>query len=60
MPRTGVGLGAIIASLEIPISVLTAFFLIDEPVSNSQWIGVILILLAVVIMNIGEADVILL
>jgi len=55
MPRTGVGLGAIIASLEIPVSVLMAFVLIDEPVTNSQWTGVILIMLAVVILNIGES-----
>lgn len=52
MPLTGIGLGAIIASLEIPVSVLMAFALINESVSAFQWTGVILILLAVVLMNI--------
>jgi drug/metabolite transporter (DMT)-like permease len=52
MPLTGMGLGAIIASLEIPVSVLMAFVLINESVSALQWTGVILILLAVVLMNI--------
>lgn len=53
MPLTGMGLGAIIASIEIPVSVLMANILLKEPVSFLQWLGVILILLAVVLMNIG-------
>lgn len=55
MPLTGMGLGAIIASLEIPVSVMMALVLINERVSGIQWIGVILILLAVVMMNIGKS-----
>ncbi|MBB6107779.1 Threonine/homoserine efflux transporter RhtA [Mucilaginibacter lappiensis] len=54
MPLTGMGLGAIIASLEIPVSVLMAFVLINEHVSGLQWLGVVLILLAVVLMNVGN------
>jgi len=54
MPLTGMGLGAIIASLEIPVSVLMANLLLNEPVSLLQWLGVILILLAVMLMNIGN------
>ncbi|NOW93487.1 DMT family transporter [Mucilaginibacter sp. SG564] len=53
MPLTGMGLGAIISSIEIPVSVLMANLLLKEPVSFLQWAGVILILLAVVLMNIG-------
>lgn len=52
MPLTGMGLGAIIASIEIPVSVLMANILLKEPVSALQWLGVILILFAVVLMNI--------
>lgn len=52
MPLTGIGLGAIIASVEIPVSVLMANILLKEVVSPVQWMGVILILLAVVLMNI--------
>jgi len=51
MPMTGMGLGAIIASVEIPVSVFMAHIFLKEPVSISQWAGVVLILLAVVMMN---------
>jgi drug/metabolite transporter (DMT)-like permease len=51
MPLTGMGLGAIIASIEIPIAVIMANLLLNEPVLPLQWIGVGLILVAVVVMN---------
>lgn len=54
MPLTGIGLGAIIASIEIPVSVLMAHLLLKEPVSLFQWLGVILILVAVTLMNMGK------
>jgi drug/metabolite transporter (DMT)-like permease len=54
MPLTGMGLGAIVASLEIPVSVLMANILLGEPISLLQWAGVILILLAVMVMNMGK------
>jgi drug/metabolite transporter (DMT)-like permease len=54
MPLTGMGLGAIIATVEIPVSILMANILLKEPVSFLQWVGVILILFAVVLMNIGK------
>lgn len=53
MPLTGVGLGAIIASTEIPVSIIMANVLLNESVSLLQWVGVILILFAVVLMNVG-------
>ncbi|MEZ2334694.1 DMT family transporter [Mucilaginibacter sp. RCC_168] len=56
MPLIDMGLGAIIVSLEIPVSVLMAFFLINERVSGLQWTGVFMILLAVVLMNIGKRE----
>lgn len=54
MPLTGIGLGAIIASIEIPVAILMAKVLLKEPVSLPQWMGVMLILLAVVLMNIKK------
>jgi drug/metabolite transporter (DMT)-like permease len=51
-PYTGIGLGSIVASLELPVSVLMAYFLLKENVVLIQWIGIILILLAIIIMNI--------
>lgn len=60
MPLTGIGLGAIIATIEIPVSILVARVLLKEPVVFHQWAGVILILFAVVLMNIeakGKKDI---
>jgi drug/metabolite transporter (DMT)-like permease len=54
MPLTGVGLGAIIAALEIPITILMAYIILKEPVNLSQWLGVLLILSAVIVMNIKK------
>jgi drug/metabolite transporter (DMT)-like permease len=52
MPLTGMGLGAIIAAVEIPVSVLMAHFVLGEVVNLSQWAGIILIIFAVVLMNV--------
>lgn len=52
-PKTGLGLGSIVSSLELPVSVLMAYFLLNETVIFSQWIGILLIILAIVIMNIN-------
>lgn len=51
-PLTGVGLGSIVSALELPVSVTFAYFLLSEKVVLSQWIGIVLILIAIVIMNI--------
>lgn len=50
-PRTGLGLGSIISSLELPVSVTMAFLLLNEKVILVQWIGIVLILFAIVLMN---------
>ncbi len=52
-PKTGIGLGSIVASLELPVSVLMAYFLLNENVNLLQWTGILLIILAIVIMNIN-------
>lgn len=52
-PHTGIGLGSIVASLELPVSVLMAYFLLHEQVILMQWIGIIIIILAIVIMNLN-------
>lgn len=51
-PHTGIGLGSIVSSLELPVSVMMAFFLLNEQVLFIQWIGIVLIITAIVIMNI--------
>ena len=54
MPLAGIGLGAILASIEIPIAVIMADALLNEQVVVGQWIGVALILGAVIWMNIPK------
>lgn len=51
-PLTGIGLGSIVAALELPVSVTMAFVFLNETVLFSQWIGIALILLAIVLMNV--------
>lgn len=51
-PLTGIGLGSIVAALELPVSVLMAYFFLNEVVALSQWIGIILIISAIVLMNV--------
>ncbi|MDD3003646.1 DMT family transporter [Flavobacterium sp.] len=52
-PLTGIGLGSIVSSLELPVSVLMAYFLLNEEVLSLQWLGILIIILAIVIMNIN-------
>ncbi|MBP6126701.1 DMT family transporter [Flavobacterium sp.] len=52
-PKTGLGLGSIVASLELPVSVLMAFLILNEKVVFWQWSGIALIILAIVIMNLN-------
>ena len=52
-PHIGLGLGSIVSSLELPVSVMMAFFILNETVIASQWFGVVLIVFAIVIMNIN-------
>jgi drug/metabolite transporter (DMT)-like permease len=52
-PLTGIGLGSIVSALELPVSVMMAFVLLHETVVFSQWIGIVLIILAIVLMNVN-------
>lgn len=52
-PKTGLGLGSIVSSLELPVSVSMAYFLLNEKVILLQWTGILLIIAAIVIMNIN-------
>lgn len=52
-PKTGLGLGSIVSSLELPVSVLMAFLILNEKVVVWQWCGILLIILAIVIMNLN-------
>lgn len=51
MPKTGVSLGSIVSAVELPVAVSLSYFVLREPVSLLQWIGVLLILSFVVLIN---------
>jgi drug/metabolite transporter (DMT)-like permease len=50
-PHTGIGVGSIVSSLELPVSVTMAYLILDEEIVFSQWMGILLIVFAIVIMN---------
>ena len=52
-PLTGIGLGSIVSALELPVSVMMAYVLLNEEVNTTQWLGIVLIITAIVIMNIN-------
>ncbi|TDO72934.1 threonine/homoserine efflux transporter RhtA [Flavobacterium chryseum] len=52
-PLTGIGLGSIVSALELPVSVMMAFILLNEKVIFLQWLGIVLIIVAIIIMNVN-------
>lgn len=52
-PLTGIGLGSIVSALELPVSVMMAYVLLNEKVILTQWVGIVLIILAIIIMNVN-------
>jgi len=50
-PLIGVGLGSIISAIELPVSVTFAYLLLSEQVNAIQWMGILLILFAIIMMN---------
>ncbi|MFV0544108.1 MAG: EamA family transporter [Marinicella pacifica] len=50
-PIIGIGLGSILTAIEIPVSILSANWLLDEQLKMIQWLGVAIIIVAVVIIN---------
>lgn len=52
-PNTGLGLGSIVASIELPVSVTMAFIVLQEQVLAIQWTGIAVIIFAIIISNIN-------
>ncbi len=52
-PLTGIGLGSIVSALELPVSVVMAYLLLNENIIFWQWIGILFIILAIIIMNVN-------
>lgn len=53
-PITGIGLGSIVSAIELPTSVLMAYFLLNESIKGTQWLGILLILFAIIIINVPK------
>ncbi len=51
MPKIGISLGSILSSVELPVAVCMSYFVLHEPVSTLQFVGVICILVVVVGLN---------
>lgn len=51
IPKIGIGVGSIISGIEIPVSILSAYTILQERITVLQWLGVLLIFLSVVIVN---------
>ncbi len=56
MPKTGVSLGSILSAVELPVAVGMSYYILHEPVSVLQAVGVVCILLVVVFLNIQKQE----
>lgn len=54
MPKLNLGIGAIVTSIELPVAVSLAYFILGETVNFYQWLGIIIILIAVILMNLKK------
>jgi len=54
MPHVGLGLGTILSASELPVAVTLSSLVLSEHVSSIQWIGVILIFIAIIGSNISS------
>lgn len=52
VPKVGVSLGAILSAAELPVAVLSSYFILQEDVQILQWIGVLLILMSIIMSNV--------
>ncbi|RIJ42451.1 EamA family transporter [Pontibacter oryzae] len=54
IPKTGLGLSAILSAAELPVAVLMSSLVLHEEVWAMQWLGVAVILSAIVLSNISS------
>lgn len=57
IPRVGVSIGAILSAVELPVAILSSAFILHESVDAVRWLGVILILTAIVATNIRTKEI---
>ncbi|ASS76722.1 hypothetical protein CIG75_18450 [Tumebacillus algifaecis] len=49
IPKVGGSLAGVLGSIELPVAVVAAFFLLREHVVGVQWVGIVMILLGIVV-----------
>ncbi|MDO6391597.1 DMT family transporter [Pontibacter sp. BT731] len=54
IPKTGLALSAILSSAELPVAVAMSYLVLQEEVWTVQWLGVALILVAIVVSNLNR------
>ncbi|MBC9130285.1 DMT family transporter [Frischella sp. Ac48] len=55
IPKVGISVSAILTAVELPVAVLASYFYLNESVNASQWLGVLIILIAIVASNLFVA-----
>lgn len=55
VPRTGSGLGSILASLELPVAVATSALILGDPLGKAQVLGVLLVLAGIALPNLPRS-----
>lgn len=53
MPKIGIPLSAILSAVELPVAVLSSYFYLHETVDFMQWLGVIIIIFAIILPNLN-------
>lgn len=56
IPRVGVSIAAILSAAELPVATLSSAFVLHESVDAIRWLGVVLILLAIVATNVKSKE----
>jgi len=51
IPKIGAGLSSVIMTVELPVAVIFAHIILGEQLTGRQWIGIVVMLLALVILN---------
>ncbi|WP_392564579.1 DMT family transporter [Orbus wheelerorum] len=51
IPKVGISFSAILSAAELPVAVIASYFYLKELIHYNQWIGVALILVAIIIPN---------
>lgn len=51
IPKVGISISAILSAVELPVAMLSSYFYLKEEISFLQWMGVLVILFAIVLAN---------